>query len=190
MHKIKKRIDLIRNIETKKAIRGSGFTLIELLLAIAIFAVIGTVSLSILFMTLRAGKKSDLLIVLKQSGSAAMSQVVKNIRYAKSLDSPNSCTSTVVSQQITVTSILDNGSTTFQCTSVSPNTIASNGASLIDTSVAVVTDCAFTCTQSTVNDPPTINFVFKLSSKNATSLVETQASIPFQTSVTMRNYRK
>lgn len=168
----------------------SGFTLVELLLAIAIFSVIGTVSLSILFMTLRAGKKSDLLIVLKQNGNAAMSQVVKNIRYAKSLDIPTSCVTPVTVSQITLTSIADNGSTEFACTSTAPNTIASNGASLIDTSVAVVTDCSFTCTQPTQNDPPTINFIFKLSSRNATGLVETQASIPFQTSVTMRNYSK
>ncbi len=171
------------------AISPSGFTLVELLVAIAIFAIIGTVSLSILFMTLRAGKKSDTLIMLKQSGNAAMSQVVRSIRYAKSLDVPNSCVTPVTTSQITLTSVLDNGSTTFVCTSTTPNTIASNSASLIDTAFAAVSGCSFTCTQPTVNDPPTINFIFKLSS-NSSGQVETRAIIPFQTSVTMRNYNK
>lgn len=178
------------NIYKKRSNLSKGFTLIESLIALSILAVIGTVTISVLFMTLRAGKKSDVLIGLKQNGNTAISQIVKNIRYAKSLDSPSSCLTPVTVPRITLSSVVDNGQTSFTCTTGSLPTIASNGASLIDTNIATVVGCSFTCTQPTLNDPPTISIFFKLYSRNTTSLVEAIGSIPFQTSVTMRNYSR
>lgn len=165
-----------------------GFTLIEILVALSIVAVIGSITVSILFMTLRAGKKSDVLIGLKQNGNTAMAQIVKNIRYAKSLDYPTSCVSPVTVPRITLTSISDNAQTTFTCTAGASTSIASNGASLIDTSVAVVSGCSFTCSQATLNDPPTIAIGYTLNARNLTDLTETRGSVRFNTSVIMRNY--
>ncbi len=178
--------------------RMQGFTLIELLVVIAMFAATSTVILSILFVTLRASSKSDKLIILKQSGNAIMSQVVKQIRYAKSLDTPSSCpvTPDVTLSSIKITSVLDNGQTTFSCVDLSPGppmrpaTIASNSSSLVDTNSVSVTQCSFSCYQTTPNDPPTINFSFKLDAKSTTNAVESTGSIPFQSSVTMRNSNK
>lgn len=164
-----------------------GFTLVELLLAFGIIAVIGTIVLSILFLTLRVSKKSDVLIGLKQSGNTAMSQIVKQIRYAKSLDSPTSCITPKIGD-ITITSSLDNAQTTFSC-SVPSATISSNSASLVDTSSVAVTNCSFTCTQTTLNDPPTIGIKFTLSNAGSGPF-ETTGSVPFQTSVTMRNFSR
>ena len=164
-----------------------GFTLIELLLAFGIISAIGTAILSILFITLRVSRKSDVLIGLKQSGNTVMSQVIKQIRYAKSLDSPGDCRTPIVGD-ITITSSLDNAQTTFSCAPVnSVNTIASNGASLVDVNAFAVTNCSFTCTQTTLNDPPTISLKFTLT-KASNGFVETTGSVPFQTSVTMRNF--
>jgi len=166
-----------------------GFTLIELLVVIGILVATGTIMLSILFVTLRTSKKSDLLVTMKQNGNSALSQIVKSIRYAKSLDSPTSCVPQITNlTSIAITSYLDNAQTTFSCVAGPPSTIASNGASLLDTNSVAVSSCSFTCSQPTLNDSPTINFIFTLSSKNATSLVESTGTIPFQTSVTMRNF--
>ena len=199
MKKTKKKIQLIVKSYVSNVpkagvypapIFGAGFTLVEIMIGLVIFAIIGVVSLSILFMTLRVGNKSDLLVILKQNGNAAVSQVSKNIRYAKSLDSLTTCVTPVTAQSVTVTSLLDNEQSTFSCTSTAPFTIASNGASLIDTSIASVTDCSFTCTQTTLNDPPTITLSFKLNARNSNSLAEKTGIIPFTASVTMRNYSK
>ncbi len=159
------------------------------MIALVIVTATGTFVLSILFVTLRVSSKSDKLVNLKQNGNIAVSQIVKQIRYAKSLDDPTFCPATAGSSlsTITITSILDNGKTIFSCGN---STIASNGASLVDTNSVQVTQCSFVCTQPTLNDPPTINLNLTLSSKNASSLVESTASIPFQTSVLMRNVSK
>jgi prepilin-type N-terminal cleavage/methylation domain-containing protein len=167
-----------------------GFTLTELLVAIGIFSILGTVTVAILFLTLRTSKKSDVLISLNQTGNALISQVGRNIRYARSLDSPLSCVAPNTTQSITVTSSLDNGQTTYSCVAGGSSAIASNGASLTDISQVSVPTCSFTCTQRTLNDPPTINFSFTLESKNPTGLLESSGSIPFQTSVTLRNYNR
>lgn len=182
----------MKNISAKFNKKPSGFTLIELLITIAILSVIGTIVLSILFISLRVSKKSNISVKLKQNGNIALSQIVKNIRYAKSLDMPLSCPVPPGSQSssITITSILDDGKTIFSCTSGSPATIASNEASLVDTSTVVVTSCSFTCSQANLNDPPTIGINFVLNSKNSNSFTETKGSVSFQSSVLMRNLNK
>lgn len=179
----------ILNIQLKLAKNLSGFTFVELLVGISMFAVIGTVTLSILFATLRASKKSDVLVSLRQDGNTVMSQVGRNIRYARSLDAPASCISPVNSSSITITSNSDGGQTTFACVSGASSTVASNGASLTDTDSTVMSNCEFVCTQPTLNDPPTITFSFVLSAKSSSGLSESNGSIPFQSSITLRNYQ-
>lgn len=175
-------------VDSKQStVTKGGFTLVELLVAFGIFSILGTITISILFTTLRSGKKSDVLIVLKQNGNTAMSQIVRNIRYAKSLDSPSTCTSTVNTTSISITSSADDGRTTYSCTGGRYPSIASNGASLIDQNNIRVTDCSFTCSQATLNDPPTISLVFKLNARSPAGIIESSGSIPFQTSVTLRN---
>jgi type II secretory pathway pseudopilin PulG len=168
-----------------------GFTLIEFLIVFGILGVIGAVVLSVLFVTLRVSKKSDLLVRLKQSGNSVMSQVSRNIRYAKSLDYPDSCVGGVSTSYVTVTSLTDGEKITFSCISSSSGfVIASNGAALIDTATIYASTCAFYCSQPSLSDPPSINFNFRLHSIGSNSLVETRASLPFQTSVILRNYNK
>jgi prepilin-type N-terminal cleavage/methylation domain-containing protein len=167
-----------------------GFTLIELLMGIGIFTIIATATLTVLFVTLRVSKKTDSLVQLRQSGNFTLSQVSRSIRFAKSLDYPTSCVAAVNSQSIIITSLEDNGQTTFSCTGGSNPSVASNSANLIDTSKYVVSDCSFKCTQSSLNEPPTIDFSFTLNTSNANSLMESGGSLGFQTSVTLRNYNQ
>ena len=159
-----------------------GYTLIELLTVIGILSVI---VVSVVFISLRGSQKSDKLETVRQGGDTALSQMVRSIRYAKTLNTPASCVPAVNSSSITITSLQDNGQTTYSCNA---NTISSNSASLIDTNAVSVTACSFTCSQQRVSDPPTIQIQFSLSAKNSNSFTETQATIPFQTSVTLRNY--
>jgi prepilin-type N-terminal cleavage/methylation domain-containing protein len=167
-----------------------GFTLIELLMGIGIFSIIASATLTILFVSLRVSKKTDSLVQLRQSGNFTLSQIGRSIRYAKSLDSPASCVTTVSSQTITITSVESNSKTTFTCTSGTDPSIASNSASLIDTNKFIVSECSFTCTQPSLNESPTIDFRFTLNTKSNTGIMESGGSIPFQTSITLRNYNQ
>ncbi|MGH7204156.1 MAG: prepilin-type N-terminal cleavage/methylation domain-containing protein [Candidatus Levyibacteriota bacterium] len=165
--------------------KSQGFTLIELLTVLTILGVIGIIVVAIVTMTLRGSKKSDMLENARQNGDNALSQVVKGIRYADSINDPTSCVSTTTVSSITVTSLSDNAQTTFACAN---NTISSNSASLIDTSTLSVTNCSFVCSQSSSAVPPTITIQYTLSPKTTNNLVENNFSVPFQSSVTMRNF--
>lgn len=163
---------------------SKGFTLIELITVIAILGVIATIVVGVITITLRGTKKSDLLDSARQNGDTALSQIVKNIRYAKSLDSPTSCVGGTTVDSIMVTSINDD-KTTYACVN---NMITANNESLLDASVLSVANCSFVCSQSATGNPPTITIKYTLTPKNPTNFVETNFTLPFQTSVTMRNY--
>jgi len=163
-----------------------GFTLIELLIAIGVMVTVSTIALTILTVILRSSEKANLMLQLKQNGNAALSQMVDAIRYAKSLDSPASCmpSVTLTPPSLTITSLQDNGQTTYAC---SANTISSNSASLIDTNAFTVSSCSFVCSQSSADTPPTITIQFTLQTKTQNNFVETTASLPFESAVTLRN---
>ncbi|MBI5123614.1 type II secretion system protein [Candidatus Roizmanbacteria bacterium] len=167
-----------------------GFTLVELLVAVGVFVTISNVVIGVLFSTLRASRKSEVLLNLKQNGDTALTQMVANIRYAKSLDDPISCVTPVTQMSITVTSSSDDGQTTYSCPMDPTFPIASNSAALIDTSSVLVRSCSFTCTQTADGNPPTITIQFILDAALSAGFVETTGSIPFQTSVTMRNFSR
>jgi len=172
-----------------KLLSNKGFTLAELLLSSAIFITVSVVIVTALFIALRLSKKSDVLVVAKQNGDAAMSQMVRGIKYASSLDDPDSCVAPVITSQITVTSSSDNGQTTFSCPTDESNMIASNGASLMDIAGVYISTCSFSCTQSSINSPPTITIAFTLGTvASGSGFIESSTTIPFETSVTMRNF--
>lgn len=168
--------------------RERGFTLIEILAALAVFVTVSGIILSILFVSLRGSRKSDVIVSARQNGDAAMSQMVRMIRYAKSLDSPVSCVPSANSlTSITITASDDN-QTVFSCPASAGAGIASNSASLVDTTAVSVSACSFSCSQPSLNDPPTITINFTLAALGGGNLVEGATSVPFQTSVTLRNY--
>ncbi len=164
-----------------------GYTLFELLTVIGILSVIGVIVLSIVFISLRGSQKSEALEIVRQNGDAALSQMVKTVRYAKRLDAPLACTPSVSTSSITLTSLTDNGQTTLSCAS---STLSSNSATLLNTNAVAATSCSFTCAQGRPTDPPTITIQFSLSAKTTGNFSETTATIPFQTSVTMRNFER
>lgn len=170
--------------------KHKGFTLIELLIVIGVFSIVGTIVVSILFVSLNTIKKSDILIELKQNGNGAISQISKSVRYAKSLDDPileepSQCIPSITKSSITVTSVNDNAQTIYACLGGASPTIASNGASLINTNSMTVSSCSFKCVQSSQNSSPVITLDFTLVPKNTSGL-----SVPFRTSIIMRNINR
>jgi prepilin-type N-terminal cleavage/methylation domain-containing protein len=167
-----------------------GFTLIELLVVIGIFVLITTIILSILIVVLRGTKNSDSIILVRQNGQYAMAQMVRMIRFAKNLDSPVVCDGTFLNS-ITITTF-DLNQTTFSCPIdplPTPNFIASNSANstkLTNIQTVGVSSCSFVCTQSGTG-PPLINITFSLKKVNPNGQPEGNVTIPFQSSVTMRN---
>jgi hypothetical protein len=130
-------------------------------------------------------KKLDAMEYAQQNGDIALSQMIRAIRYAKQLDIPTSCVTPVTVSSIKITSLLDNAQTTYSC---GANAIASNGASLIDDSTLKVSSCSFYCSQQTDYQPPTLTVKYVLEPRNNSGLIESTFSLPFQSSVTMRNY--
>jgi type II secretory pathway pseudopilin PulG len=183
----------------KKILNNKGYTLVELLAVIVIMITVGTVIMSILVSALRGGNKSQTTNQVRESGNYVISQMSKMITFAKHLDGlstdnikyDSNCVLKVVSpaptpipyQYIKFTAF-DGGQTTFSC---SGGNIASNTAALIDTSTLVVTNCTFICTQPSISIPPTIDISFTLNEKINSSFSEKKASIPFETSITIRN---
>lgn len=168
---------------------SKGFTLIELLASMIVLIAVGTVLAVTLFSSLRGATKASTIASVKQNGFFAITQMTKMLRNAQRLDIPSSCllppvpTPAPTYQSITLTS-LDGLQTTFSCGN---STIASNGASLLDTSTVSVVSCAFTCNQSTSEELPTVGIIFSLTQAQVTLLPEHTASIPFETSVILRN---
>jgi prepilin-type N-terminal cleavage/methylation domain-containing protein len=167
-----------------------GFSLVEILATISLMAVMGSIIVGLIVFTIGGSKKSDTIEIVRKNGDIALSQMVKTIRYANNLSLPAACTPPVSASSISVTSSLDYSQTTLSCPQAAVTTITSNSASLIDTNAIIVNSCSFTCTQTTPNTPPTINIQFTLSSKSSNSFIENNATIPFQSSVTMRNFSR
>src|SRR5512146_1688361 len=132
----------------KKIIWDAGFTLVEMLTVVAIFVVIGGVVNNILVTSFRTSGKTDIVTEVQNNGNYALSQMAKTIRDARGLVSPFPCTPSVVASSITVTTP-DNQQVTYACGST---TIASNGASLFDTTKVKLSTCSFTCTQESSSD--------------------------------------
>lgn len=191
---------MIKNLEL-----GKGFTLIELLVSLIILISVGAVTVAILTSSLRGSNKTNAMNNIRQNGSYAIIQISRAIQYAKTFDglstdgvnftdncvqsippSPTPTPTAVPYKFIKITSF-DGGQTVYSCDpTLAPNTIASNGASLLDTdSVFLGPFCSFVCVQGKTSDSPIINISFSLTSKK--NLVENRVTVPFNTSVTIRN---
>lgn len=173
----------------KKIKNNSGFTLVEMLTVIVLFVVIASIAMSILFASFRTAHKTDIVTLTQQNGNYAISQIAKTLRNARGLLSPFPCVPSVVANSITVITS-DNQQVSYVCNALQPPTIASNGASLLDTNVVSLVGCSFTCSQASKSDLPVILVNFSLQQQTSSTFAEQLASIsavPFQTSVVIRN---
>lgn len=181
-----------------------GFTLVELLAVMFILTTVGTIVVSILFSALRNGNKGNTINDVRQNGEFIVSQMSKMITYSSQfcgvstdgVGSADSCDQNSAGSTFTTDCTIspspsynyikigsfDGGQTVFSC---SGGTIASNGASMINTSGFNISSCSFTCSQSQASR--TIDINFTLEKINSGVFVENNTSIPFETSVTLRN---
>lgn len=177
-----------------------GFTLVELLVGMFVITTVGTLIVGIFMVSLRSTSKVNNLQSIRQSGNYTLSQMVKMLQFAQRFDgvSTNGNTYTLTCETppsssnqldqyryVRFTSY-DGGQTVFSCRN-SPNTIASNSASLIDTNTYTVSSCYFTCSQVRPDLPQTIGISFTLSKRNTNNLIEDPSPLDFRTSVTIRN---
>lgn len=187
----------------------SGFTLIEMLVVIFVLSTIGVLVAAIITSSLRGTNKTNTITAVRQNGFFAIAQMTKMIQNARKLDNPYPCVPPPTPapqpshQSITIASA-DGGQTTFACCSpgdsLGSGTISSGSGAidlttacgtlkkpLLDTNSTKLDSCTFTCSQASVGDPPIIGISFTLSQKSTTGFFEKSVSIPFQTSVVMRN---
>lgn len=165
-----------------------GFTILEILVVMSIVSVAGVIVAGILVSTLRGSSKVNTVSNVKQNGNYAIAQMSRIIRSASTINIlPCGNPSTAV-QSITVTQI-DTSQTIFDC---SGSTITSNGTSLLDTSNVklVSSSCQLICSQQSSGDTPVVQIKFSLMQKNSSSQPDQSSTIPFQTSVILRNIQQ
>lgn len=165
-----------------------GFTLLEILVVMSIVSVAGIIVAGILVSTLRGSSKVNIVSSVKQNGDYAVAQMARIIRSASSVNILPCGNPSPAVQSITVTQI-DTSQTIFDC---SGSTITSNGTSLLDTSSVqlVPSTCQLICSQQSTADVPVIQIKFSLMQKNSSNQPDQASTIPFQTSVILRNIQQ
>lgn len=154
-----------------------GFTLIELLVVIGVFGAVSALVVGILLSTLGSSEKTSTLDFVRQNGDFAMSTMTRSIREG---ELASSC-----SGNMTSLSIAKSGSIIRYSCDAANKRITSDSTSLTSTQIAVQS-CSFSCTRVGVS-PPVITIKFNLVPAGATTFPESQASVDFETSVTLRN---
>lgn len=193
-------------IEIKFINSKKGFTLVELLAVMFILVTVGGMATAILISTLRNGSKGNSINDVRQNGQFVISQMSKMITYssefcglsADGAGASDDCDQKSQANTFTTDCSIspspsynyikirsfDGGQTVFSCNGT---TISSNGASMINASGFRVSSCSFTCSKISSTSPPNINISFTLSKLNSGLFVENNATIPFDTSITVRN---
>lgn len=190
-------------------IRQEGFTLVELLASIIVLVAVGSIIAGTISSSLRGANKTNNIENIRQNGNYALNQISKNIEYTLPFDgtntglgnygvpyeiscqyslSPTPAAVTTPYSFITVESA-GNKRTQYKCTS-SPAELSANGVSLVDLTSVSLISCSFSCIQNKAIDAPVMKIKFELGPKNSNGLAETSGSIVFETSVTIRNYKK
>ena len=182
-----------RSLFTVHCSKQKGFTLVEMLAVVVVFIVIGSIMLSILITSFRTSHKTDTISLVRENGNYALTQMAKTIRDARGLVTPFPCVTPAVVSTITILTP-DHDQVTYDCTappSPTPATIASNSATILDTTAVSVSSCSFTCTQESKSELPIITINFSLRQPGATPSgafgEQSISDIPFRTSVVMRN---
>lgn len=160
------------------------FTLIELLVVVGILGILGAVAGDIFINVFRSYNKANIMAKVERNGNIALSQMVGEIRNARSVNSPNPQTLNIANSEGAQVTFLfvpqagqDNGY------------IARNGISLTDNAPASginVTALSFSVLAA---DPPVVAITISLTQPmGSSSRVDFQAGTTLQTSVSLRTY--
>lgn len=177
---------------TLKSKACKGFTLIEMLMVVFLFGLIMTLAGALFSSVLKGSGKSEVNKDVKQSGDYTMATMERFIRNAKTVNCP-----TNPGPQIVITNH-DGFQTTFLClldsslelTGIAsqsgtepPNRLTGNNVTLGKTCSG---DLNFSC--STTSKPPQVTISFTLKQREVSSRPEDQASVRFQSTVSLRTY--
>lgn len=170
--------------QVKRSSNSYGFTLIELLVVVAILATVGVVATNMFFQILKGASKAEIEKMVKQEGEYAISVMERMIRNAKSVKSD--CDASF--HHVILMKNQDEGITAFECITGDAY-VASNSARLTSDKVAISSDCNqfVRCTQ-TGSSPPVVEIDFDLSQRDSSPRPEEQATVKFQTTVSLRSY--
>lgn len=194
---------------TKLRITEKGFTLVELLASIAVLVAVGSVIAGIITASLRGTNKTNVIENIRENGNYALSQISRSIEYARVFNglsdngidyavscpfstSPTPAPVKTVYKYVKVTPPNGN-SIEYSCKTLAPATITANGISMIDTGSIALTDCVIACVQTRATDIPIVKVGFKLGPKDQVPGGIAENSSPpilFETSITIRNYKK
>jgi type II secretory pathway pseudopilin PulG len=188
-----------------KIISQSGFTLVELLSSIIVLVAIGVIVVGIITSSLRGTNKTNSVENIRQNGNYAISQMSKNIQFSQVFNGfSNNGTDYVtgcVNFPVSPTPFSSDSAYSYlQITQSTGNTIeyfcqggnfTANGESLVNEASVAVSNCTITCTQEKLTDSPIIGISFDLLPARTSNLPEDVVSpIKFETSVTLKNYKK
>lgn len=170
---------------------NKGFTLIELLVGLAIIITTTTVILSIILSSFRISSKSTSLDTVRQNGNYAIGRMSKMIQFADSFGGVSNsgadgsysttCTDNAQYPYIKITHL--ESEKIFKCIN---NSIYINDDKLINSPKISTTSCSFKCIKVNSSALPVVTIKFQLS-LDTNNVVEKMATIPFSTSVLMRN---
>ncbi|MBI4078678.1 MAG: type II secretion system protein [Candidatus Levybacteria bacterium] len=186
-----------------------GFTLIEVLVVLALLTTIGSLILSIITSMARTVSKTTAINRVTQNGSAAIIQITKTLRNAKSFNGisvdgseyATDCsvsvlplTPTPTPTEYHVVKIKDFTDKDIKFVCLEGILGIKEGDDIIqfvNESEVAVTSCSFTCSQASTFEPPTIGISFTLSQATEETLPErTVSPIPFQTTIRLRNVNR
>jgi type II secretory pathway pseudopilin PulG len=180
---------------------SGGFTLVELLVSLILLTTVFSIIFAIVWISLRNTIKVNNMNNIRQNGNYTISQMTKMLQFATEFNglSNDDISYTTVCQNPQNSSLTyykyvkfqasDFGAVTFGCLS-SPATIASNGASFINSDEYSVESCGFSCTQKYSDSSVNIGIRFIIKKLLAGNPFDIPAPLLFQTSVNMRNSSK
>jgi prepilin-type N-terminal cleavage/methylation domain-containing protein len=199
----------IKKIKSKIKIlflQQKGYTLAELLTVVMILVIIATAVVGIISSTLRGTSKTKVTTDVSQNGqyaSSLISSIIEDSRNVLQINGNDldDCTNSPSSSLLTPTPGVnspsvtlkrtDGGKTVLSCQTIgNVATIASNGASLIDTNVVKVQNCTFSCSQL-VSDPysvPVVNISFDMLSAKGTNNENTAQTTNYNFQTSLRVY--
>lgn len=159
-----------------------GFTLIETIVTLGVFGIISMVIVSVLVTSLRGASRTDVSTKAKQAGNYLLSAMTDRVHNALSI---SSCANNRV---VIINSI--GAEESFECKDTDSNltngyeSIYSSGSFTLSDLYSVNEMCQITCTGSPFKE---VQVKFTISKGPASGIKSEKISIPFQTSMTLRN---
>lgn len=165
-------------IRKKSSNSQNGFTLVELVVVTTIMVIIAVVSVNSLFAIMKGTVKAGVVKNLKQNGNYALIVLERAIRNSTGID-----TCTLGMSSITVTN--PDSSQTIYSFNETESKISSGSANLINPNYTV-SDSSFDCTR-TDDYAPQVIIKFTLEFGSLSTRAEEKVTVPFRTTVTLRN---